>query len=341
MSKKMYQPRLVLAGMLATLTLSVVLPVFGKEAVTPPKTSGEGETGLPLHLDRALPSLSPRPDRPDSPILQVDPDEDVAMNQLNSKLQHLEQQQAELQARYIKLLSNNKASKHEPPAQWPYYFLVLLMLGGATAWVLRGPSKKRTSSRPAQSNLPKKLERVSPEINTLGTKPLLDPPPVKNESLDLRVQTGSQISTTIKEQTAALIAQGQHQSAILLLEDHIRKDPESSPLPWLLLLELLHRAKTKDRYEYKRRQCKLYFNVDIPKYGSASRETKGIESYRHVMSELIRLWHGDGIKGYLDSLLRDSRDGGRAGFNIRAYNDLLLLHSIVQEKAGLKTEKFS
>jgi len=115
-----------------------------------------------------------------------------------------------------------------------------------------------------------------------------------------------------------------------MLEDHIEKTPDASPVPWLLLLDLLKRESAESKYENYRQKIKLHFNVAMPAYSEVEVNLAGhgLESYSHIMSELVRLWPTDQVNAYLDDLIYDRRGGSRMGFDPATYRDIVLLRAL-------------
>lgn len=207
-----------------------------------------------------------------------------------------------------KLPSGVVAENNAPPSTgtpWPYFVFGLLALGASAVWLRTRrqavpTAHRRTPAQPAAST-------------PVETAP-------HDEEADLTADSlpGDQFGTSIE-----------------LLKSHIEQHPTESHVPWLLLLDLLHRTGNAQEYEEVRRQCKQHFNVDMPQYKKIKigPRKEGIESYPHIMSKLIRLWPGEEAASYLNALLHDSRDGSRAGFDLATYRDIALLRSILEAAA--------
>lgn len=203
-----------------------------------------------------------------------------------------------------------------PATRWPYYLLGLLVLGGSAAWFLR------RQSIPASAPVPPLYSKSG--RNEAPPKPFEFDEEPGNEEPDKAE------STSLDEQSSV---------SIQLLRAHIEQNPGESPVPWLLLLDLLHRMGNAEEYEETRQQCKLHFNVDMPAYKKIKTVDKrqGIESYPHIMNKLMRLWPGEEASSYLNALLHDSRDGSRVGFDLATYHDIALLRSVL-ESASISQE---
>lgn len=221
--------------------------------------------------------------------------------------------------------SSKAAESNDPPSTatpWPYFVFGLLALGASAVWF----KTRRQTVPPAHS-------RNTPQ--SAASTPVETAP--HDEGVDLTADSlpGDQFGTSIE-----------------LLKNHIEQNPTESHVPWLLLLDLLHRTGNAKEYEEVRRQCKQHFNVDMPQYKKIKTgpRKEGIESYPHIMNKLIRLWPGEEAASYLNALLHDSRDGSRAGFDLTTYRDIALLRSILeaipiarptQEPADAKANPFA
>lgn len=208
----------------------------------------------------------------------------------------------------LAMLSNNQpssdvADSNAPP--WPYFVFGLLALGASAVWL----KARRQAAPTAHHRTP-----AQPAVSAPGEAAPHD------EEADLTADPlpGDQFGTSIE-----------------LLKSHIEQNPTESHVPWLLLLDLLHRTGNAQDYEEVRRQCKQHFNVDMPQYKKIKNgpRKEGIESYPHIMNKLIRLWPGEEAASYLNALLHDSRDGSRAGFDLATYRDIALLRSILEAAA--------
>lgn len=314
------QPRLVLSG---TRLLA----------------SGSGE-GLSLKLDLGLPDLSRQPE---TPLTSIElSDENTA---LNHKLANLEQQLVALQKR------NTELSLHSRPPEvsadgkaggqashWPYYLPGLFLLSGGMAWMLHRRRLGQYQGKREEEEQPN-WRRAYANPAALGSAEAdltgVDSASVSrsvNQDDDFfpRAQEGAEIHDSMRDEVEVFVAHGHSSLAIRLLENHVQQAPAESPVPWLLLLDLLQREGNAAKYEETRQQCKQNFNVEIPAYGimETASGKLGIESYPHITAELLRIWQTDQAIPYLDDLLRDNRNGSRAGFNFAAYNEIVLLRSI-------------
>lgn len=307
------------------------------------RLAAASDGSLSLKLDLNLPD----PTRATMPLSSTElSDENTA---LNRKLDHLERQLASLQKRNAELLQHAQAAgiptsssrkAQSPGLAWPYFLLGLLLLSAALALALvlyRRRASLQHEHPPRKANwlpvpptaLPslfgrEKSERADPKpASSSGT-------PAPDEELQLQPGKGTEIRDSMKDEVEVFVAHGNTPLAIRLLENHVQQSPAESPVPWLMLLDLLQQESLAAEYEETRRQCKQYFNVEIPSLGEIAAATgkPGLEAYPHVMAELVHLWPSDRAIPYLDELLRDTRNGTRLGFNLTAYNEIVLLRSV-------------
>jgi hypothetical protein len=134
------------------------------------------------------------------------------------------------------------------------------------------------------------------------------------------------------------MAHGHGELAIHLLQEHLRDMPAESPVPWLLLLDLLHRAGDTAGYAAASTECRRYFNVNLDgrAFFSDGENGQGLEAYPHLLEQLVQVWNTADIKAFFDDLLYDQRGGTRIGFEPGAYRDILLLRSIAHDIAAVQ-----
>ncbi len=285
----------------------------------------EGANGLPLKLDLTLPD----PARARAARLS-DTELSDEYAALNHKLAHLEQQLDTLRKRNAELLQRVPPAAEPKPApglSWPHFLLALVALSLLTALALR---RRARAAAPARLRWP---PATLPPQASVPTQPADRPsPPSASHDEDWLAgrHNGAEIHDSLEDEVEVFVAHGNAALAIRMLENHVRLTPADSPVPWLLLLDLLQRENLSEAYEATRRECKRYFNVALPRLSdmAGAAGEPGLEAYPHVMAELTRLWPGDGALPYLDELLRDCRNGSRTGFNLPAYNEIVLLRAV-------------
>jgi len=133
------------------------------------------------------------------------------------------------------------------------------------------------------------------------------------------------------------MAFGHGDLAIHLLQEHLRATPTESPVPWLLLLDLLHREGDTAGYAAASAECRRYFNVNLTDHpiSQDNEAGQGLEAYPHLLEQLVKVWNTPDIEAFFHDLIYDNRGGTRIGFEPGAYRDILLLRSIAQDALPL------
>lgn len=263
---------------------------------------------------------------------------------LNRRLAHLEAQLAALHQRNAELEARLAASRMPPPEatpeqapNWPLYLLGLGLLGSGgllAAWM------RRRSPVGARRGGPE----IAPPLPPLDTVPDLDRapskasplPPPEGEDLPLTVLAdGTDVREDILDQAEVYVAHGYSNLAINLLQEHVKIAPTESPVPWMLLLDLLRREGDVAGYAEASAECRRHFNVRFPDLPGAHDpyDNRGLESYPHVLQMLTLTWNSPDLFDVLRDLIYDQRGGVRTGFEPSAYRDILLLRSIAEEKS--------
>ncbi len=309
--------------------------------------------GLPLKLDLNLPDPTRAPERLNADELS---DENTA---LTRKLAHLEMQlvalqkrNAELEARRVDIPSAAPSATTAPAAapaaptraawRWPYAVLVAVLAGVVALVLSMRRRTRRSSAYPLQETLdPMPADDMSapgriPAGRThSGAAPALHiadiPPPAAEPA-------GTEVKEDILDQAEVFMAHGHGDLAVHLLQEHLREAPTESPVPWLLLLDLLHRSGDTEGYAAASTECRRYFNVN-PSAHPVSQDGEppgsGIEAYPHVLEQLVHVWNTPAASAFFDDLVYDKRGGTRMGFEPGAYRDILLLRDIAREALPL------
>jgi hypothetical protein len=147
----------------------------------------------------------------------------------------------------------------------------------------------------------------------------------------------TEVKEDILDQAEVFMAHGHSDLAAHLLQEHLRDAPTESPVPWLLLLDLLHRIGDSAAYAAASTECRRYFNINLGSHPVAGDgETgKGLEAYPHLLEQLQHEWNSPTIGGFFNDLIYDHRGGTRLGFEPDAYRDILLLRAIAQQSLPL------
>jgi hypothetical protein len=155
--------------------------------------------------------------------------------------------------------------------------------------------------------------------------PEIAPPPPRTD--------GTEVKEDILDQAEVFMAHGHANLAIHLLQEHLRDAPTESPVPWLLLLDLLHREGDATGYAAASAECRRYFNVNLTDHpiSQDNDSGEGLEAYPHLLEQLVNVWNSPDRDAFLKDLIYDHRGGTRMGFKPAAYRDILLLRAIAQD----------
>ncbi len=133
------------------------------------------------------------------------------------------------------------------------------------------------------------------------------------------------------EEARVYVALGHPDRAIDVLNEHLKRLPRSIPAAWLMLLDLYHATGRRQEFRRLAEEFHLQCNVQTPLWeGFAVDELGdgGLESFPHIVKQIVGLWGQPACHAYLERLLYDNRDGRRMGFPLAAYSDILLLLQI-------------
>lgn len=139
----------------------------------------------------------------------------------------------------------------------------------------------------------------------------------------------------LEQQAEFFMALGQDESAIELLQGHVREHRDPSPLPFLKLLDIHKRRGDREAYDDVRRQFNQRFNAYAPSWEEDLSEGRSLEDYPTVISRLQRLWDSPvrSLEVLQGSLLRG--DGDAKAFDLPAYRELLVLYGIARDRVQL------
>lgn len=300
----------------------------------------DGNTPFALKLDTNLPDMNRV--RTDGLSAVEMSDENTA---LTRKLAHLETQLLELQQRNAELEARRAAAATvtPPPVKsptWPMYLLLigLLLVAGALVIWLRRRSQKSLHERqsawhplsmePEDDLIPTALKPVKPvEVDEAEHAPVR-----MSEIAQPTLEETTEVKDDILDQAEVYMAHGHSELAVHLLQEHLRASPAESPIPWLLLLDLLHREGDSAGYAATCLECRKHFNINLSDHAHSSNEHQaGLEDYPHLMDKLVEMWRAPEIDEFFKDLIYDHRGGTRMGFEPGAYRDILLLRAIAQE----------
>ena len=282
------------------------------------------------------------------------------LNGLQKELDQLRRRNAELQARLAAPPPPAPAPHRSFGYGWGVTVLSLLLAAAALAWALhrhrrlqpqadlpavdepRGPALKIALPTEAEGAwcelpaMPPPDEAATPEH--AAASPNRPPAAKRPESHDAEAypfhgrrvrDTGTEVNESAVDRAEVFLAFGHADLAIHLLEEHLAENPTESPVPWLLLLELLEREGLKKEYQEARLSCKVHFNLQVADLDEST-GSHSLEDFPHILAEVGRRWNTADIAPYLDNLLRDDRGGMRRGFDPGTFRDILFLRQLVE-----------
>lgn len=130
---------------------------------------------------------------------------------------------------------------------------------------------------------------------------------------------------------------GRVKGAAETLAEFIRGNPREAVTPWLKLLEVYRTAGLRDEFNAIAGELNKTFNVTTVNWQSydALRASKmSLEDLPHICETLQKTWRTTACQRYLQQLLRDNRNGTRAGFPFSVIDEILTLTAILEEDLG-------
>jgi Tfp pilus assembly protein FimV len=296
------------------------------------------ERPFALRLDSNLPN----PAHPvvERPLTETELSDETTA--LSRRLAHLEAQLLALQRRNAELEARSRAAAVAPPpaagpARWPLTLLLVGLLGGSillVAWLRR---RSRTHATDAQLDLtpwtqPYTSPQILSEMDTLPENDTPAPSRMAEVAAPPRAED-TEVKEDILDQAEVYMAHGHSDLAIHLLQEHLREAPTESPVPWLLLLDLLHRSGNAEAYTTASAECRRYFNVNLSAHPASQdgESSQGLEAYPHLLEKLVEVWNTTELDAFLHDLIYDDRGGTRIGFEPHAYRDILMLRAVAHD----------
>lgn len=293
-----------------------------------------GNRPFALRLDTTLPD----PARPiaERPLTETErSDETTALSRrlahLESQLLALQRRNAELEARGV--AAATAAAPVAGPPRWPLVLLLGGLLGGSAvliAWLRRRsrlPAMETTLDAAPWMPPPTLSDRTASWENDAPV-----PPRMAEVAAPPRAED-TEVKEDILDQAEVYMAHGHSDLAIHLLQEHLRDAPTESPVPWLLLLDLLHRSGNAEAYTTASAECRRYFNVNLSAHPASQdgESSQGLEAYPHLLERLVEVWNTPALDAFLHDLIYDDRGGTRMGFEPDAYRDILLLRAVAHD----------
>jgi hypothetical protein len=229
---------------------------------------------------------------------------------------------------------------HEGGSAWP------LAAGTLSAFALAFALWQRRRSKPAA--LPASEPTMAAET-TLSPSIALASMQTRTSVAHSRqssLQTLARIEVddeTVDEHAAAIelaeimMGFGRVQGAADTLADFIHNHPKQAVTPWLKLLEVYRAAGMRSEFEALILRLNQTFNVKAVAWEDFELSRKNpvsLEALPHVMAQISARWGTRDCQRYLQSLLRDNREGTREGFPLPVIDDILLLAGLLDLQLG-------
>ena len=155
----------------------------------------------------------------------------------------------------------------------------------------------------------------------------------------------------VMELADIMLSFGRVKGAAQALQEFIDNNPQEAIQPWIRLMDIYRMAGMRDEFDSVARNLNQYFNVEVqqwdaeapapnrqaidlvlgeepgvpmvPPLGEARPES--LEAMPRLMQQVVGLWEGGEVSGYLHQLLRDNRGGKRAGFTLPVVEEIIFL----------------
>ena len=130
-----------------------------------------------------------------------------------------------------------------------------------------------------------------------------------------------------------LLDQGQFGQAGIMLYEHVRLVPNTSPWAYLAFLSLYHEPTAK--YLEMRQWFLERFGREAPHIGEERSNlalARGIADYQYSMAQLSQSWPGERAVLLLEEWLAVSN---KRIFTLYAYNELFMLYDVLEDLHGV------
>lgn len=136
----------------------------------------------------------------------------------------------------------------------------------------------------------------------------------------------------VQQQADFFVSLGENEQAIQVLKNHLAESQEPSALAYLDLFKLYHKLGRRSDYDKLRDDFNHLFNASAPEFEQYTDISRGLEHYEVALSRIQALWPQPKVLDLIEkSIFREPGDIGAEVFDLEAYRELLLLHSIAKE----------
>lgn len=219
----------------------------------------------------------------------------------------------------------------------PFVLLATAVLG--VVLLLRARSRRPHPQPDPATAAPQRPRAMAVDIPLAVDAPLPPPRPQRRSDFQAPGRPDEHAIDVSEHESALELAEimlsfGRVQGAAQTLADYIESNPKQAVRPWLKLLDVYRNAGMKAEFDTLARRLNQTFNVEVTPWESdASRRfAESLEGYPHIVASLIRAWNSPDALPYLNRLIRDNRDGRRAGFPLPALHEIMLLAAMKEQQ---------
>ncbi|MEO8302511.1 MAG: hypothetical protein ABI724_00150 [Betaproteobacteria bacterium] len=274
----------------------------------------------------------------------------------------VDRMQQEVRANEVAQRAAEEVAKAAPPpkaipwwegswwnANWPLFAAIIVLpvlLAAGLLWRRRSQGDERADWQAAGGAAIRAEPAVKPSDPTVLAHPAADlatitaiaPPPAPRKAVRRPVPRDGADALAVSEllhvteEARVYVALGHPERAIDVLNEHIRQVPRSMPAAWLMLLDLYHVSGRRQDFRRLAEEFHLHCNVQAPLwegFRAAEVDEGGLETFPHILRQVVAMWRQPPCREYLEGLLYDNREGRRMGFPFAAYSDILLLLQIL------------
>jgi hypothetical protein len=207
------------------------------------------------------------------------------------------------------------------------WLMVLACIGGFFFWLGRrrtgaslAGALRQITPKPSSDNKPQTPAKASQAVQPLFS----DPVSIEVEALN-----------SVEEEAEVFLLLGRMDLAIGVLRHYIESSGDAPAHAWMSLLDILHVQGLRLEFEKLALEIRGRFNIALPTWEMANARSNGmasLEHFPHLFAKITKQWRTPQCAGYLRSLVQDNRDGGRGGFNMEAFRELLFLINLMEQK---------
>lgn len=183
-------------------------------------------------------------------------------------------------------------------------------------------------SRQDGTAFPSAVESGTNDSNAIVVNPLFEGD-IKNE-------------LTARLEVAEVMASfGRYTSAATEIEELIASHPDVSLRAYTALLEIYRHGDMRVKFENLNAEIKRKFNLAPQDWNQSQQndpQQLHLDSFPHIVERITSTWGTEDCLGYLRTLLTDTRDGARGGFDAATAEELALLEAMLALRLSRSAE---